>query len=101
MHTFHLVLCDVLKDYGYNDIATVFPYEKFKLAWYSFLKLLDIDMSTGFICSTCRDEPDIVVCDGTSLAFQRRMWTWQHSDEASTPVIDVQARYESHYSLLN
>jgi hypothetical protein len=64
VHTFRQVMCDMLTDYGYMDMSKVFPYPKFKTAWYEFLKLLDIDMSDGFMCSTCSTSPAVIVCDG-------------------------------------
>ena len=81
MHTFYSSWSDLHKDYG-NDIRQAFTYEKFKNSWYAYLKLLDIDYQTGFTCPSCSpgggdDTPEILICDGTSVSFQRRMWAWR------------------------
>lgn len=88
IHTFYSAWCDLHKDYGNLNISSVFSYEKFKNAWYAFLKLLDIDYTTGFSCPTCSpsddDTPAVIICDGTSLSFQRRMWTWKDTEKSQS-----------------
>ncbi len=77
MHTFYQVLCDMHVDRGNVDIRKIFSYDNFRLAWLSFLKLLDIKLDEGFICPECSkhgNQPNLIICDGTSLSFQRRMW---------------------------
>ena len=44
---------------------------KWRLAWYAFLGLLDIDYSSGFTSAQCGQYPNIVSCDATTLAFKR------------------------------
>lgn len=65
-------------DYGNTSIGKVFCYERLRVAWLSFLRLLDVDVSTGFSCPECSGSdgktPEIIICDGTSISFQRRMW---------------------------
>ena len=97
MHTFHQVMCAVPKDYGFSDVDQVFPYEKFKLAWYSFLQLLDTDYSNAFVCPICSSTPDVIICDGTSVSFQSRMWHGQpiELEPAATNAIDVSCRFVS------
>lgn len=74
MHTFHETLCDIHRDYGNEkEIKMFFPYNRFRYAWYSYLNLLEIDYCSGFSCPKCTSAPEIILCDGTSLAFQRRM----------------------------
>jgi hypothetical protein len=83
MHTFHKVLCDMHIDRGNIDIGKMFPYDNFRLAWLSYLKLLDINFDDGFSCPTCSKDgkqPNLIICDGTSLSFQRRMWQWKIAD---------------------
>ena len=44
------------------------------------MDLLDIDFSEGFSCPECGGDdgkpPTMLICDGTSISFQRRMWQW-------------------------
>lgn len=93
MHTFHQVACDVLVDYGFQNVRQVFTYSKFKLAWYTYLELLNTDYTQGFICSLCSCKPDIIVCDGTSVSFQSRMWHHQAVEPVSTKVVDIVCRF--------
>ena len=90
MHTFHEVTCDMLTEYGYDNVKSVFPYEKFRLAWHAFLNLLDVDMTIGFTCPECAATPEIVICDGTSLSFQKRMWSFRQLNDVDENVIDIQ-----------
>lgn len=94
MHSFHQVTCEMLEDFGYGQVRKIFPYNKFRLAWYAFIDLLDIDMNNGFCCPVCSTTPDLVICDGTSLAFQKRMWTWQENERVNDGLIDVQTRLD-------
>ncbi len=83
MHTFYQVLCNMHLDRGNADIRKLFSYDSFRLAWLAFLKLLDIDFATGFTCPICSkdgSQPNLIVCDGTSLSFQRWMWQWKVVD---------------------
>ena len=59
-----------LKSIGYEQ--HLMNYNQFKDSWYAFLSLLDIDYAEGSVCSTCGPQPETVVCDGTSIGFQRK-----------------------------
>ena len=61
-----------MADFGHANLFNLFSYNKFKDAWYSYLELLKIDFSNGFTCPECKAEPDLIICDGTSLSFQHR-----------------------------
>ncbi|XP_052071566.1 uncharacterized protein LOC127709908 [Mytilus californianus] len=81
LYTFYSVFVDDHYDYGNEKILELFSYHKLRSAWLSFLKLLDIDFENGFSCPDCpQDGPDIIICDGTSLSFQRRMWSWKNTE---------------------
>lgn len=45
-------------------------YNRFRSAWYSFLRNLDMQIDDAFICTHCGSHPSILVCDGTALAFR-------------------------------
>jgi hypothetical protein len=48
-------------------------YNHLRYAWYSFLGLLDIDYTAGSVCAECGPEPEVVVCDATTVAFRKTM----------------------------
>ena len=54
-----------------NQEQSIINYQQWRMAWYSFLELLDIDYKDGYRCSICGDFPNIVSCDATTLAFKR------------------------------
>lgn len=62
-----------MSECGYPDFQREFTYQNFIAAWYGYLDLLDIDYGSGFMCPVCQDEPKILLCDGTSLAFRKSM----------------------------
>ena len=58
-----------------NDFHEVFSflnYDQWRLSWYSYLDLLNINYTEGFQCSVCGEVPETVVCDATSLGFQKK-----------------------------
>ena len=58
-----------------NDMSLHnFQYNHFRMSWYSFLNLLDINYSSGFFCEKV---PHTVIMDGTTLSFRRNLDTWQ------------------------
>lgn len=61
-----------MEEFGYSDFRDKMNYEKFVHAWYNFLALLEIDYQSSYMCDACGPAPDLVVCDGTSLGFQRK-----------------------------
>ena len=81
LYTFYQCWCDVHLDLGNTQIQE-FSYQRLRIAWHCFLSLLDIDNSQGFSCPHCGGDetpPQTIVCDGTSLSFQRRMWDWKEN----------------------
>lgn len=46
-------------------------YSRFRSAWQSFVDLLETDKSL-FQCSVCTTNPDVIICDGITLGFQKR-----------------------------
>ena len=55
-----------------NNLSTVFSYEKLKSSWYAFLHLLEFSSKEGSECLSCGTFPEVVVCDATSLGYQRK-----------------------------
>ncbi|XP_076153395.1 uncharacterized protein LOC143142334 [Alosa pseudoharengus] len=69
MYNYHQSLMINLQDYGVVEIIT---YKRFRWAWLSFLKLVDIQEVEGFCCPQCGPNPRAVVMDGTTLGYHRR-----------------------------
>ena len=44
-------------------------------SWYCFLRLLDINLEEGMICQKCGPSPEIIICDGTTVGFQKKFLT--------------------------
>ena len=77
MYTEYTVLREFQHHLGNTMFSNVFSYNQFRLSWYSYLSLLDIDYTSGFKCSLCGEQPQVVIMDGTSLAFRRDLDSWQ------------------------
>lgn len=77
MHTEYTILnaihCDATKQ---SLHGAGFQYHHFRMGWYSFLTLLDIDLSEGFCCEQCGSRPDTVIMDGTSVSFRKALDSW-------------------------
>ena len=57
--------------YASNQEIGIINYQQWRLSWYAFLELLDIDYSSGFRCVQCGQYPNVLSCDATTLAFKR------------------------------
>ena len=58
----------------------------FKDAWYSYLSLLDISYFEGFSCLECGSQPDVIICDGTSLSLMCRFVVKGPEEKESEPM---------------
>ena len=58
------------------DLIKSLPYAKFRVAWMSFVNLLDVDHDNSFVCPECGDVPQAVICDGTTLGFPKSLQLW-------------------------
>jgi len=76
LFTEYTVLTKLQEDSGNSDFSSLFSYNNFRLGWYSYLSLLEINYEDGFKCITCGDQPKVVVMDATSLAFRRELDSW-------------------------
>ena len=54
-----------------NGLTSECSYSRFHSAWMSFLSLHPVDSSV-FQCTICSVSPEIVICDGITLSFQKR-----------------------------
>ena len=90
MYTEYSVLKELHHHLG-NDLGSRFTYNHFRLSWYNYLNLLDIDYESGFRCHICGDLPTTLIMDGTSLAFRKELDTWGRFLNASSPIESIQA----------
>ena len=58
-------------EYGSNQAIDMINYQQWRMAWYSYLDLLDISYEEGYLCSLCGQYPDTIICDATALAYKR------------------------------
>ena len=58
-------------DAGEATFTSTFSYSKWRVAWYSFLSLLDISYDGAFSCPDCGDSPESVVMDGITLGARK------------------------------
>ena len=72
LHGYYKVWIKVQEDAGNNSFCECMNYDNWRMSWYAYLSLLDIDTSTGFSCNICGIFPKIVVCDASSLGFQKK-----------------------------
>ena len=76
IHTEYTVLKTIHEVAG-NHLEDRFTYYHFRAAWYSYLNLLDIDYNSGFVCPICGQTPQLLVMDGTSIAFRKELDSWK------------------------
>lgn len=64
----------------------VVSYGKLRLAWNSFIRLVDIDQNDAFKCEFCGDSPDIIICDATCIGFRKDLLVdyQKHETEKTT-----------------
>lgn len=71
IHSFD-VRASEIEEFGYADFKDKINYKKFVHAWYNFLALVEIDYESSYMCDARSPATDLVVCDATSLGFQRK-----------------------------
>lgn len=90
MHGFYQVWKQHQSDSGNENFSKIFRYDIWRKCWHCYIDLLDIDKisSRGFCCQECGDEPELVVCDATSLGFQRKysMVAFKNTSEITSEV---------------
>lgn len=59
-----------------KDLSGI-TYERLRLSWIAFQKLINYGrpQSDNFSCVKCGKTPDVVVCDGITLSFEKRFAT--------------------------
>lgn len=73
MYTEYSVLKELQLSLGNLHFSAIFTYNDYRLAWYSFMKQLDINYDEGFVCPLCYSQPCAVIMDATSLAFRKEL----------------------------
>ena len=81
-----------------DPLATEFhkriSYAHFRLAWYAFLALLDLQYDEGFQCPHCGPIPSIIVGDATALAFRQDYDSWKGIISSGESVYCAQQKLE-------
>lgn len=63
---------------GCTDVCS---YSRFRVAWLSFISLLELSDDV-YSCTICGTQPDVIVCDGITLAFQKKHRATLEEDSA-------------------
>lgn len=85
MHTEYTILNAIHCDAAEQSLhAAGFQYHHFRMGWYSFITLLDIDFSEGFYCEQCGSSPNAVIMDGTAVSFRKALDSWSSLQLDST-----------------
>ena len=71
LDAYHKILSQCHLNSGY-DVKELLSYDKLKNSWYAFLDLLNVTSEEGSMCQDCQQYPEIIICDGTGLSFQRK-----------------------------
>lgn len=77
IYTQYSVLKEMQLSLGNLSFPTTITYNHFRMAWYCYMKQLDVDYSNGFCCPKCGNKPQAVVMDATSLAFRKELDSWK------------------------
>ena len=78
MFTEYSILVKTHEDLGNYDFSSQFTYNHFRMAWYAFIQLLDIDFNQSFMCNICGCDPKRVIMDATSLSFRKDYDPWKN-----------------------
>lgn len=76
--TEYSILVKTHEDLGNYEFSSKFTYNHYRMAWYAFTQLLDVDLQQGFVCNICGDNPRRVIMDATSLSFRKDFDPWKN-----------------------
>jgi hypothetical protein len=79
--------------HGSDAFTKHVTYQRFRQAWYKFIALLQLDNFITFQCNICRDEPDIVLMDATSLSVRKHLLPWSNYYTNVSPESQISRRY--------
>lgn len=98
LHGFYEIWKQHHQDNFNVNFPRVFGYHIWRKSWYGFLSLIEIK-DRDFQCSLCGIEPSIIVCDATSLGFQRRYLTFrkENDDLETIPRMSYVLFVKNHY----
>ena len=75
LHGYYEVWASTQESGGNVGFRKSINYNSFRQSWYAFLGMLDIDFEEGVNCRHCGLIPEQVVCDATSIGYQRKFAT--------------------------
>eukprot|EP00111_Clytia_hemisphaerica_P009034 TCONS_00026469-protein len=93
LNGFYEIMAREHKDAGDTYFSERFRYNDLRSSWYAFLKLLSISFEDGAECDKCGKIPETIVCDATSMGYQRKYLTVGLSDSGKQ---FVHRRYSKH-----
>ena len=73
MYTEYTILKMMHADAGSSTLPRLLKYNHFRMAWYSYLGLLNINYSEGFTCTHCGSAPEALIMDATTLSFRKEL----------------------------
>lgn len=76
LHAYYSMWRNIQEEEGNTNFSKRMPYRDFRLAWYEFMQLLDIDYHAGFECKECGPNPETVIMDATSLGHRKIYQNW-------------------------
>ena len=76
---YYKVLTKNQADAGNDVFPTLVNYGNWRLAWYAFLSLLDINFKDGFTCEHCGCEPRTIVCECYKSWISTQIYTYSIS----------------------
>ncbi len=89
MFTEYTVLDKILGEMDEQPVNHFFKYHHFKSACYSFINLLDVDLSNNFHCDVCGTSPNTMIMDATTISFRKTLASWRlplaHQLSTATP----------------
>lgn len=86
LHGFYDIWNRHQEDSGNNVFKKILRYDIWRKIWYGYLRLIVDRLDDNFICPKCGPNPSMIVCDATSLGFQRKYMKFRkHDDIAVLP----------------
>ena len=73
MYTEYTIIKMMHADAGSSTLPRLLKYNHFRMAWYSYLGLLNINYSEGFTCTHCGSAPEALIMDATTLSFRKEL----------------------------
>ena len=87
----------MVDEYGVSEFPEKFPFQSFRDSWTRFSRLLDLLVSKGMSCDCCGPYPSEVICDGITMAHQKKFV----DAFSSAPAVDTMETPRYRYTMNN